>query len=66
MPVFWISANVAALTAPMCSSADGTLPVFQYWAKSSDVIFGGISTTVLSPKPAFSAAATRALSAESL
>lgn len=38
MPVLWISANFTGLTAPMCSSADGTLPLFQYSAKSSEVI----------------------------
>src|SRR6266581_363390 len=66
MPVFWISANLDALTAPMCSNAEGTLPVFQYSPKSSDVIFAGISTTDLSPRAVFSAAARRAVSAGSL
>jgi len=45
---------------------EGTFPVFQYSAKSSDVIFAGISTTILSPRAVFSAAARRAVSAGSL
>ena len=68
LPVFWISANFDALTAPMCSKAEGTLPVFQISSpkSSADVILAGISTTVLSPRAVLRAAARRAVSAGSL
>jgi hypothetical protein len=49
MPVSRAVFSLAGSTAPMWRSAERT-PARPYSAKSSDVIFGGISTTFGSPE----------------